>query len=235
MTSNSPDSSIKFITSWSGGKDACHALHTAQHSGSTPVGLFTMLSADGVHTSAHGLSRQVIQAQADAMGLPILFRASGWGEYEQHLKFVIGESKMSLNSNGVVFGDIDLEAHRVWFERVTSESDIDALFPLWKKDRETLLQEMLDSGIKTMIISIKPDRLPERLLGQIMTPELALEIKEMGVCPSGEDGEFHTVVVDAPLFAHPLRTWKRQVFVRLSMAIQPRESNSYKYDRVLCL
>ncbi|MET4694542.1 diphthine--ammonia ligase [Endozoicomonas lisbonensis] len=194
----------QFITSWSGGKDACYALHLAQQSGASPVALFTMLSEDGEHTSAHGLSRSVLQAQANAMGLPILFRSSGWGEYERHLKSVIAESQSQFQANTVVFGDIDLESHKVWFERVTSEAGIQAAFPLWLKSREALLADMLSSNIRTIIVSIQSERLPDHLLGQIMTPQLARDIKNLGICPSGEDGEFHTLVVDAPLFSKPM-------------------------------
>lgn len=193
-----------FITSWSGGKDACLALHLAHQSGLKPVALFNMLNEYGDRSGSHGLSRNVIEAQAQAMGLPVLFRASGWGEYESNLKSVIAESKQSYNASSVVFGDIDLEAHRTWFERVTGESGIEACFPLWKKRRETFIHELLDSGIETMIVSIRPDKLPERFLGKLITEQLASEIRDLGVCPTGEDGEFHTFVVNAPLFSQRL-------------------------------
>ena len=203
QSENNPNRN-KFITSWSGGKDSCYALHLVKQSGLNPVALFTMLSDDGEHTSAHGLNKTVIQAQASAMGLPILLRSAGWGEYESQLKSVIAESQNQFQASTAVFGDIDLEAHKVWIERVTHEAGIQAELPLWLKEREALLEDMLRFGIKTMIVSIKPERLPEHLLGQVMTPKLAREIKDLGVCPSGEDGEFHSLVVDAPLFSKPL-------------------------------
>ncbi|AMO56598.1 hypothetical protein GZ77_03680 [Endozoicomonas montiporae] len=192
------------IISWSGGKDACYALHLARQSGFIPVALFTMLSEDGEHTSAYGLNKEVLEAQANALNLPILFRSSGRGEYEQQLKSVISECQNRFNATTVVFGDIDLEAHKVWYERVTAEADIAPCFPLWQRNREQLLNEMLDAGITTMLVSVQSKQLPKDFLGQIMTPELAVRIKQSGVCPSGEDGEFHSLVIDAPLFSKSL-------------------------------
>ncbi|WP_067516450.1 diphthine--ammonia ligase [Endozoicomonas ascidiicola] len=200
-----PETGEAFITSWSGGKDACYAFWLAQRQGSHPAALYTMLDADGTHTGSHGLHREIIEAQANALGVPVLFRSVPRGHYEQHMKDVIGEAREKFGITSVVFGDIDLDAHKDWLDRVTDEANIIPRFPLWHYTRRQLLDDVLSAGFKTMIVSVKHDKMDMKYLGKIMTPELADEIEVLGICPTAEDGEFHSLVVDGPCFTSPLK------------------------------
>ena len=199
-----PTTNKTFITSWSGGKDACYAFWLSKQKGATPAALFTMLDESGEHTSAHGLHRDVIEAQARLMGVPVLFRAVPRGHYEQNLKDVINESRQSMGVSSIVFGDIDLDAHKVWYERICSDTEITPCFPLWHHPRQKLLNNLFEAGLKTMIVSVQHEKMDRRFLGEIMTPALANEIHSLGICPTGEDGEFHSLVLDAPCFSSPL-------------------------------
>ena len=42
------------------------------------------------------------------------------------------------------------------------------------------------------------------LLGRTLDAGLALEIEDAGADASGEEGEYHTVVTDGPIFSEPL-------------------------------
>lgn len=200
-----PNDNEPFITSWSGGKDACFAFWQAIQHGARPVAVYTMLDASGERTGSHGLPKEIIQAQAERLGVPVLFRTSAWGQYEQCMKEVVAEAQQQFQASSVVFGDVDLEAHKVWLDRVATEADITPRFPLWQSPRRALVEQTLLAGVRYMIVSVQHQHMDTRFLGQIMTPELADEIAAEGICPTGEDGEFHSLVLDAPCFKAPLQ------------------------------
>ena len=59
---------------------------------------------------------------------------------------------------------------------------------------------MFANDFETMIVSLKADKLDRNLLGKVLTPDIADRIQKQGICPTGEDGEFHTLVLNAPHF-----------------------------------
>ncbi len=197
-------SGTNFCTSWSGGKDACFALWLAMRQGLTPTCLLTMLQADQQRTTAHGLRQEVLAAQAQCLGLPIIFGRAGFGNYESGLKIALQQVRESFATQQLLFGDIDLQAHREWYETILVDTGITPDFPLWHYPRAELLTDMLAVGFTTMIVSLQADKLDRRLLGKILTADIAAEIASQGVCPTGEDGEFHTLVINAPHFRHTL-------------------------------
>lgn len=204
-TASFPALNEHYITSWSGGKDACFAFCLAQKQGAKPTALFTMLDENGENTLSHGLHRDIIEAQASLMSVPAQFRNVARGMYEQQLRNVIQESRKTFDSTSLVFGDIDLEAHKTWYERICDEENVSPRFPLWGYSRQNLLNDMLAAGFNTMIVSVQHEKMDRRFLGKIMTPALAEEIQSLGICPTGEDGEFHSLVLDAPCFSSPLQ------------------------------
>lgn len=199
-----PGNQMPFVTSWSGGKDGFFARWLAQKSGAEPSCLLTMLKDDNATTSAHGLHRDVLKAQADCMGLPIVFGSAGFRQYEGGLKKALSVVQAEYDINDMVFGDIDLQAHKDWYEKILADTGINLSYPLWHYNRQQLLEDMFEAGLETMIVSVKKDSLDNRFLGQILTPELAREIQALGVCPTGEEGDFHTLVLNGPGFNKPL-------------------------------
>ena len=201
-----------FITSWSGGKDACFAFWQAQQQGGRPVAVYTMLDESGERSGSHGLHKDIIRAQADRIGVPVLFRTTPRGTYEARMKEVVAQAREQLQATSVVFGDIDLEAHKIWLDRVAIASGIQPRFPLWHYPRRPLVNDILAAGFKYMIVSVRHEEMATRFLGQIMTPNLAEEIAAEGICPSGEDGEFHSLVLDGPCFSSPLQVSTGEIY-----------------------
>lgn len=185
--------------SWSGGKDSCLALHTAVERGATPRALLTMFDESGQRSRSHGLHRDVLQAQATSMDLPLHHRSASWATYEEQFLDGLVELK-ELGVHDVVFGDIDLEPHREWEERVCGARSVTAHLPLWQRSRRKVLESCWAIGIRCRIIAVDESRLSGDELGAELTPELASTLEARGVDACGENGEFHTVVVDAPLF-----------------------------------
>ncbi len=193
-----------FFCSWSGGKDSCLALHRAINAGGRPRILLTMMHEEGERSRSHGLSASVLRYQASCLGIPIMMRPTTWEDYEASFVEAMGLIRDHRTSYGV-FGDIDLEEHREWVQKVCAIANITAVHPLWGEQRQKLLKDFLDTGFKATVIAVKNKTLDRRFLGKELTRDLVQEFEREGIDASGELGEYHTVVTDGPLFSRPLR------------------------------
>jgi uncharacterized protein (TIGR00290 family) len=113
-----------------------------------------------------------------------------------------------LRAEGVsagVFGDIDLTQHRDWVEDVCSRAGVDAELPLWDVGRNELLEELASQGFKAIVVSVKDGTLGKRWLGRTLDRNMIAVFESSDIDPSGEAGEYHTCVVDGPLFSRPVR------------------------------
>jgi uncharacterized protein (TIGR00290 family) len=166
--------------------------------------LLNMLAEDGKRERAHGTRPFLLRLQAEALGIPIVQVNASWEGYEGKFK----EAVEALKANGVeggIFGDIDLIEHRVWVERICSDLEIDPILPLWGYDAEDLLLEFINAGFEALVVAT---RVNEEWLGRTLDRSfINNELKELDFHLSGESGEYHTFVVDGPIF-------KRRITVR---------------------
>jgi len=202
-----------FFCSWSGGKDSCLALYHAINNGGMAKYLLTMLTEDGSRTRSHGLSENVIKAQAASLGIPLVVGCSSWDDYEKVFVSAIREFKQGGIEYGV-FGDIDLDEHLQWVERICSSVHLQAYEPLWKRSRIDLLEEFLDLGFRATIVSVKKSVLDKSFLGCSLSREMVALLQKTGVDPSGEKGEYHTVVTDGPIFSAPINLVTKGIITR---------------------
>jgi diphthine-ammonia ligase len=202
MTDDSKESIAgrPFFCSWSGGKDSCLALYHAIQMGGKPCSLLTILSEDGVTSRSHALRKPLIEAQARSLGVQPVFRSASWHQYETEFISALHEFKKSGIEVGV-FGDIDVDSHREWVSRVCDVAGIVPVHPLWKRDRRELLEEFIGLGFTAQIVVINEQKSDKRFLGKIIQTHTITEMKETGIDPSGELGEYHTVVTDGPIFS----------------------------------
>jgi uncharacterized protein (TIGR00290 family) len=189
--------------SWSGGKDSCYALMQAIKQGYQPKALLNVLNEHGKISRSHGIPSEILKAQAEQAGLPMYLFPSSWQDYESKFVSALALLTKEYQLQYAVFGDIDLQGHRDWEEKVCAKAGLQAILPLWKQDRRKLVDEMLASGIETMIVSCN-EIMGERFLGQIITPTLVDELEALGIDACGENGEYHTLVLNCPLFNKPL-------------------------------
>ncbi len=189
--------------SWSGGKDSALALHHALRQGAEPELLVTMLTEGGERSRSHGLRRELLEAQAAALGVPIAFAATSWADYEEAMRGELVEAARRGLRTGI-FGDIDIERHREWVESVARAAGTRACLPLWQRSRESLMRELLDLGFRAVIVAVRDGALPPALLGQAIDAAMLGRFEAAGVDLAGENGEFHTFVVDGPPFACPV-------------------------------
>jgi len=165
---------VKVFSSWSGGKECARS---------------------------HGIKSSVLALQAEAIGIPLIQVKTSWQNYEENFKKVVMELK-DKGIEGGVFGDMDLEEHREWVERVCSEVGIKAFLPLWGIKAEKLIEEFLKLKFEAMVVAT---RLEENLLGKVLDKALIRQISKLGSHPCGENGEYHTFVTDGPIFRKALK------------------------------
>lgn len=187
------------LCSWSGGKDSCFALLQAIQMAYTPRVLLNVLNEEGKISRSHGIPSAILHAQAKEAGLPIHMISSSWEAYEQHFTAALQQLKKDHQLTHAVFGDIDLQPHRDWEEKVCGNAGLTAVLPLWQRNRKELVMQMLESGIETIIISCN-ETMGEKYIGKTITPALVDELEAIGIDACGENGEYHTLVLDCPLF-----------------------------------
>lgn len=204
------------IASWSGGKDCCLAVHRAIRGGAEVKALMNMVAAESGRCCFHGLPGKLLALQAECMGFP-LFQAAVPGAmdlYEAEFKKAAGGLAQHHDATAMVFGDIYLDEHKDWVERVCRDIGINAVEPLWNESPESLLSEFIDAGFKAAIVTCKADLMGREFIGRILDKAIIPELQARGVCPCGENGEFHTLVVDGPLFGRRIEITKAEPVLR---------------------
>jgi uncharacterized protein (TIGR00290 family) len=188
-----------FAPSWSGGKDSCYAYMLALKQGLQPAALLNILNENGKISRSHAIPKEILEKQAMAVGVPLMATPSSWQDYERRFIDSLSKLKLTYQIDAVVFGDIDLQAHRDWEEKVCAAVGIEAILPLWKEDRRNLVLDMIGAGIETYIVSCN-EVMGENFLGRKIDQDLISELESIGVDACGENGEYHTLVVNCPVF-----------------------------------
>jgi uncharacterized protein (TIGR00290 family) len=192
----------KACCSWSGGKDSCLALDRAIKNGFEITHLLTMFDETGERSRSHAVSFDVMQAQAKSLGAELIAPSASWQNYQT----VFIEELVKLktqNIDAAIFGDIDLQEHRDWEEKVCAAANIEAALPLWKENRRAMVSEFLAEGFRSIVICVNEAYLPKEFCGRIFDEQFINDLPG-GVDACGENGEFHTFVFDGKLFDHPV-------------------------------
>lgn len=190
------------VISWTGGKDGCYACHKAMAEGYRVTHLLNFRNRK--RTGSHELNPGIIQAQSEALGIPLIQR--DFFSYEQEFKSVIQDLRAhGERIDGAVFGHIQTHKHLV--DRICRDLEIDLLLPLWKQDPEKLLTEIIDSGFEVVIVSTREDLMGKDWLGRRIDEDFIRDLSRFNesIDPCGENGEFHTLVTDGPLFQKKIR------------------------------
>ncbi|QNH52187.1 diphthine--ammonia ligase [Acinetobacter venetianus] len=194
------------IVSFSGGKDSSLALYHALQSG-TVIGLIVMLEEQGQRSRSHAMPLDIIQAQADAIGLPVFMASSSWADYEDKFIDLMNQAKQK-GAEVLVTGDLDMPQHGCWHDRVTQQVGLKLAMPLWLRPHREVVEEFITLGFRSVVVTVNL-KLGMKVedLGKILTLEYIQELESRDIDPCGEGGEFHTTVIDGPIFnkAIPIR------------------------------
>lgn len=202
--------------SWSGGKDGWLALLRARAAGHDVRYALTMFDESGERSRSHAAPPELMALQARALGLEPVAARAPWQDYEQSLVAALRD----LAARGVetvVFGDIDIPAHRAFEEGVCAAAGLIAELPLWQQDRTALIEEMFAHGLAAVVVTTDDRFLDGSYCGRRFDRAFVAGLPA-GVDPCGENGEFHTFVTGGDGFS-----------VALPVAVAPRYAHTVSF------
>ena len=199
---------MRILVSWSTGKDSAWMLYTLhEHYPGAVAGLLTTVNEAFDRVAMHAVRRSLLQAQADAAGLPLYTVNIPWpctnGDYEQRM----GDAVRQFVVDGfthVAFGDLFLQDVRRYREQRLAGTGLTPLFPLWKTTTTSqLAHDMVAAGLQAYLTCVDPRKLDASFAGRAFDASLLADLPG-DVDPCGENGEFQSFVYAGPMFAHPL-------------------------------
>ena len=207
---------LKVAALLSGGKDSLYSLYIAQQYGWHISHLVSIISPPD-SWMFHGVNSHLIPDIARNIDIPFAMATTD-GEKEKELSD-LKHLLSGIDVDGVVSGAIASEYQRTRIEEICEELGIKSFMPLWHKNQETLLFDLVDSGFRTIIVAVAADGLGKDWLGKELDytciEELVSLHKTHGLNVAGEGGEYETLVIDCPLYHHVLiiedgkKIWRR--------------------------
>lgn len=195
---------MKFVLSYSGGKDSVLAMKRAMDLGHEPLVLLTTVPPGEAESHFHRLPLELLAEAARSLGVPLDVLRTQGEAYARDFEGALLKWK-DQGAQMVVFGDIDLEEHLAWCSARCEAVGMNPLFPHWGKPRAEVAAEFIREGFVSLITVVNTDKMDQRHLGRDFTAAVVAELAAEGVDVCGESGEFHTFVVDGPLFSHRIR------------------------------
>ena len=207
----------RVFASWSGGKDSCLSCYHAMTNELDVRYLTNMVTEDGKRSCSHGLSAEIIRVQSEAIGIPLVQRPTTRETYETVFKKTIRDLKQDEISGGV-FGDIDFNEHRQWIERVCRETGIIPYLPLWEESQDKIMRDFINLGFESIVVAAKSDFFGKDILGRKVDMDFIKHLEELkktkDITLCGEAGEYHTVVIDGPLFQKRVEIMEAEKILR---------------------
>ena len=204
---------MSYIISWSGGKDSCFACYEAIRQGYKVSYLVNFISKEFQRVSFHGTEAKLIQLQSQAMNIPLLQKETTWDGYEQEFKEAL-RSLIPGGVKGMIFGDIYLQEHKDWVEMVCTELGIEAVEPLWGRNNDEIISSFIDSGFEALIVSVKSELIDKGWLGRRVDKTFIDYLKKRSIDICGENGEYHTLVSDGPIFRSRIKITQSKTIER---------------------
>ena len=193
--------SNKVVASWTGGKDGCFACYKAILGGFDVSHLlyFKNLKKNG----SHEINPHLLLAQSQVIGIPIV--QIDFISYEEEFKKVVRNlRKQGEEIGGAVFGHI--KTHKNLVDRICSDLEIELLLPLWMGDSEQIINDFIEAGFEAIIVGAKADVFDKEWLGRPIDTTFLHDLHRFNstIDPCGEYGEFHSFVLDGPMFKRKL-------------------------------
>ena len=198
--------------SWSGGKDSLAAV-AATRDRFDLVCALTMFDETGQRSRSHGLRPELVAAQTARLGLRSVTARCAWSTYDE----TFTRALQGLAAEGithVVFGDLVYPEHREWAEARCAEAGLTAVEPLFGMDTSALFDAFVATGSQALMVTVREPWLDESWLGRPLSAGMKEDFDARGIDPCGERGEYHTAVVDSPLFSHPVTVTHGEVVRR---------------------
>ena len=196
----------KAVFNWSGGKDSAHALWRALRSDEFDiVALLTTLNRDTHRSTMHDIPEELLRIQSQSIGIPLKILALKPGgnmdDYNQSMQQAVEEFKQQGVTH-FIFGDISLHDVRRYREAALQPYGIEVVEPLWGPSSQQIINDFLDSGLKTVVVTTMADGLGAEAIGKEINREFIQQLP-VGTDPNGENGEYHTFCYDGPSVSFP--------------------------------
>jgi uncharacterized protein (TIGR00290 family) len=205
------------LISWSSGKDSAFALHEVRRAGAFDVvGALTTVNESFGRVSIHGVRESVLHAQLASTGLPARVVPIPYPCSNEAYEARMGAAVMAATRDGIthiIFGDLFLTDVRAYREQKLAGTGMTPVFPLWARPTAALAREMIASGLEARLVSVDRTKLDSSFAGRNFDQTLLAELRD-GIDPCGENGEFHTCVVAAPVFSHRIDVVPGEVIER---------------------
>jgi len=210
---------MKLGVLFSGGKDSTLALHLAAEKEEVTC-LIAVQSKNAESYMFHTPNIHLVELQSEALGLPLVVVVTEGKKEEElaDLERAIAQAVTLFQIEGVVTGAVEsvYQAERV--QRICQRLGLWCLNPLWKRNQQALLDELLQKHFTVVISGVFAYPLDEKWLGKQINVEVIQRLvalqQEYGISPSGEGGEIETTVLDAPLFKKSLEILEFEVEAR---------------------
>ncbi len=192
------------IATWSGGKDSCLAAYQALLAGYDVRFLANTVAGDSGRVRFHGIHADVIRVQAEAVARPLLQQETDPETYEREFKDNLRRG-LGGEVTSVIFGDIHLQHCLEWATKVCNELDAELVEPLFGREPRDVLAAFIDAGFEAIVVSTQADILGNEWVGRTIDRSFLEDILvRSDVDPCGENGEYHSLVLDGPLFSRRL-------------------------------
>lgn len=209
---------MRVAVTWSGGKDCYTAYHKMIEQGHEVACLLTCVYLKPYIFHSHLIS----QLGAKALGTPqVEFEVGDYSKMYQNWFDVLARLKKEQGIEALVNGDIDSEDHKLWFDEICGKLGLQLIMPLWdmppypgNRYRERILNMELATGMRAIINCIDLKYFGEEWLGREFNRACVEDMKPLvgppgkGIDAAGEFGDFHTSVLDSPLYRQSIEITK---------------------------
>jgi len=206
---------MKIASLFSGGKDSTYSIYKAKQKGHQIRCLITILPLSEESMLLHFPNIELTKLQSKAMGIPQIYIESRSNETETEVNLIekiLAKAKSEYDLEGLVHGGILSEFQKNIFDRVCSKLNLKLISPLWQKEQIEYMKNLIESNFRFIITSVSADGLDEKWLGKEITiqdlEKLDQLSKKYGFNINFEGGEAETIVIDCPLFSHPIMILK---------------------------
>lgn len=206
---------MKVASLFSGGKDSTYSIYKAKQEGHQIRCLITILPLSEESMLLHFPNIELTKLQSKSMGIPQIYIESRSNETETEVNLIekiLAKAKSEHDLEGLVHGGILSEFQKNIFDRVCSKLNLKLISPLWQKEQIEYMKNLIESNFHFIITSISADGLDEKWLGKEITiqdlEKLDQLSKKYGFNINFEGGEAETIVIDCPLFSHPIMILK---------------------------